>query len=166
LARSSTFYPTTLIEAYRQAVRGMYRATHGDTSLRNPTREEWEAFAAACSLRDMGTPLCALPTGDHCPRGLVCLGCVHAQPKKSAAPIFARMLASHERALRRARERGEPPGQLAARELEVARIRAAWQRAKDLATDVAEAIEASAAGPGDPSEVPCMSLEDSMSLSP
>jgi integrase len=159
-------YPTTLIESYRQAVRGMYRATHGDASLRNPTLEEWEAFAATCSLRDMGTHLCALPTGEHCPRGLVCLGCVHAQPKKSAAPIFAKMLASHERALQRARESGEPPGQIAARELEVARIRSAWQRAKDLATDVAEAIEAGVAGPGDPGEVPCVVLEDSMSTSP
>ena len=62
----------------------------------------------------MGTHLCALPTGEHCPRGLVCLGCNHAQPKKSAAPTFRRMLASHTRALTRAQEVGEPAGQLAA----------------------------------------------------
>jgi len=54
-------------------------------------------FAASCNLRDMGTHLCALPTGEHCPEGLICLGCAHAQPKKSAVPIFRRMLASHER---------------------------------------------------------------------
>ena len=76
-------------------------------------------------MRDMGTHLCALPTGEHCPRGLVCLGCAHAQPKKSATPVFRRMLASHERALAAAKLSGEPAGQLAARELEVARIRGA-----------------------------------------
>lgn len=32
-------------------------------------------------------------------RRLVCLGCGHAQPKKSAVPIFRRMLASHRRTL-------------------------------------------------------------------
>jgi len=53
----------------------------------------------ASTLRDMGTHVCALPAGEYCPKGLVCLGCVHAQPKKSAAPTFRRMLASHERAL-------------------------------------------------------------------
>lgn len=67
-----------------------------------------------CSMRDMGTHLCALPTGEHCPKGLVCLGCNHAQPKKSAAPTFRRMLASHTRALTRAHEIGEPAGQIAA----------------------------------------------------
>ena len=51
-----------------------------------PSTAEWAEFTANCSLRDMGTHLCALPTGEHCPRGLVCLGCSHAQPKKSAAP--------------------------------------------------------------------------------
>ena len=90
----------------------------------------------------MGTHLCALPTGEHCPRGLVCLGCLHAQPKKSAAPLFRRMLASHERELAAARGRSEPAGQLAARELEVVRIRGALIRAEELVGDVAAAIEA------------------------
>jgi len=97
-------------------------------------------------MRDMGTHLCTLPTGEHCPKGLVCLGCVHAQPKKSAVPIFRRMLASHERELAAAKGRGEPAGQIAARELEVARIKSALQRAEELTADVAAAIEA-AAGP-------------------
>jgi hypothetical protein len=44
----------------------------------------------------MGTHLCALPAGEHCSRGLVCLGCSSAQPKRSAPPIFQRMLASHD----------------------------------------------------------------------
>jgi integrase len=99
-------YPATLIDEYRKAVRATYSDFHGPDSLRAPTAEEWREFSAACNLRDMGTHLCALPTGDHCSRGLVCLGCSHAQPKRSAAPIFQRMLTSHERALGRAREAG------------------------------------------------------------
>ena len=57
-------------------------------------------------------------------------------------PTFRRMLASHTRALERAREHGEPAGQIAARELEVERIRSALQRAQELTSDVAEALEA------------------------
>ena len=135
-------YPQTLVEEYRKAVRGLYIAFHGEESRRNPTTEEWKAFSASCSMRDMGTHICALPTGEHCPKGLVCLGCTHAQPKKSAAPIFRRMLASHERELAAAKVRGEPLGQIAAREIEVARIRGALDRAEELTGDVAAAIEA------------------------
>ena len=124
----------------------MYRAVHGEESLRNPTAEEWAAFAASCSLRDMGTHVCALPTGEYCPKRLVCLGCVHAQPKKSAVPIFRRMLASHERTLASAKIRGEPAGQIAAREMEVARLRQALHRAEELTMDVAAAIEEMAEG--------------------
>lgn len=102
------------------------------------------AFTASCGLRDMGTHLCALPTGEHCARGLVCLGCGHAQPKKSAAPVFRAMLASHHRAMTAAREAGEPAGQIAARELEIGRIESALRRADELTADVAEAIEAAA----------------------
>ncbi len=134
-------YPTHLVDEYRKALHGVYRAVHGEESFRNPTTGEWAAFAASCSLRDMGTHVCALPTGEHCPKGLVCLGCVHAQPKKSATPIFRRMLASHERELNAARKRGEPAGQIAAREMEVARIRQALRRAEELTMDVAAAIE-------------------------
>jgi hypothetical protein len=135
-------YPQTLVEEYRKAARGLYIAFHGEESRRNPTTEEWKAFSASCSMRDMGTHICALPTGEHCPKGLVCLGCAHAQPKKSAAPIFRRMLASHERELAAAKLRGEPLGQIAAREIEVARIRGALDRAEELTGDVAAAIEA------------------------
>jgi len=135
-------YPATLIEEYRKAVRATYSDFHGPDSLRAPTAEEWREFSAACNLRDMGTHLCALPTGDHCSRGLVCLGCSHAQPKRSAAPIFGRMLTSHERALGRARSAGEPAGQLAARELEIQRISAALRRADELTDDAAAALEA------------------------
>jgi hypothetical protein len=95
-------------------------------------------------MRDMGIHLCALPTGEHCPKGLVCLGCNHAQPKKSAAPTFRRMLASHTRALARAHENGEAAGQIAARQLEVDRIRGALRRAEELSADVAAAIESAA----------------------
>lgn len=137
-------YPTTLVEEYRKAVRGSFLAVHGTDSLRNPDPEEWAELSASCEMRDMGTHLCALPTGDHCPRGLVCLGCGHAQPKQSAAPVFARMATSHKRELAKARKRGEPAGQLAARELEVERITSALRRARELQGDVAEAIEAQA----------------------
>jgi integrase len=118
-------YPTTLVEEYRKAVRGSFLTIHGPEALRNPSAEEWAELSAGCEMRDMGTHLCALPTGDHCPRGLVCLGCGHAQPKRSAAPVFARMATSHRRGLAKAKERGEPAGQIAARELEVERITSA-----------------------------------------
>jgi hypothetical protein len=137
-------YPEQLLDEYRKTVRGLYRAVHGEASLRNPSAAEWAAFEASCSLRDMGTHLCALPTGEYCPKGLVCLGCVHAQPKKSAVPIFRRMLASHERQLVAARDRREPAGQIASRELEVLRITSALRRAEELSDDVAAAIETAA----------------------
>jgi len=135
-------YPATLIEEYRKTVRATYLDFHGPQSDRAPDADEWRQFAETLELRDMGTHLCALPAREHCARGLVCLGCGSAQPKKSAAPLFGRMLASHEKALGRAREKGEPAGQLAARELEVQRISGALRRAGDLNDDVAAAIEA------------------------
>lgn len=49
-------------------------------------------------------------------------------------------------ALDKAREHGEPAGQIAARELEVERIRSAMQRAQELSDDAGEALEAAAAG--------------------
>jgi Phage integrase family len=134
-------YPTHLIEEYRKTVHSLYNAYYGEDGLKNPTAEEWAAFTASCNLRDMGTHLCALPTGEHCPKGLICLGCAHAQPKKSAIPIFRRMLASHERSLLAARGHSEPAGQIASREMEIVRIKGALQRAEDLNDDVAAAIE-------------------------
>ncbi len=134
-------YPSQLIEEYRKTVRSLYNAYYGEDGLKNPTAEEWAAFATSCNLRDMGTHLCALPTGEHCPKGLICLGCAHAQPKKSAVPIFRRMLASHERSLVAARGHSEPAGQIAAREMEIVRIKGALQRAEELRDDVAAAIE-------------------------
>lgn len=56
------------------------------------------------------------------------------------------MLSSHTRALDKAREHGEPAGQIASREIEVERIRSAMQRAKELSGDAAEVLEAAAAG--------------------
>jgi hypothetical protein len=137
-------YPTRLVEEYRKALRGAYCRFHGEDSLPNPTEEEWRAFEHSCSMRDMGTHLCALPTGEHCPKGLVCLGCTHAQPKRSAIPTFRAMLGSHQRALRRARNSNEPTGQIAGRELEITRIQGALRRAEELTEGVAAAIEASA----------------------
>jgi integrase len=137
-------YPSQLIEEYRKTMRGLYNAHYGEEGLKNPTAEEWAAFAANCNLRDMGTHLCALPTGEHCPKGLLCLGCTHAQPKKSAVPVFRRMLSSHQRSLNAAKGHNEPAGQIAARELELVRIQTALQRASELSDDVAAAIEAHA----------------------
>ena len=54
--------------------------------------------------------------------------------------------ARHARALDKARESGEPAGQIASRELEVERIRSAMLRAQELSGDAAEALEAAAAG--------------------
>ena len=54
------------------------------------------------------------------------------------------MIASHTRALTRAREAGEPAGQIAARELEIDRLRAALQRAEELNTEASAALEAAA----------------------
>lgn len=51
------------------------------------------------------------------------------------------MIASHARALAKARERVEPDGQLAARELELDRLRSALRRAEELDDDVAIALE-------------------------
>jgi hypothetical protein len=51
--------------------RDLHSDFHGPNSLRAPTMAEWREFAAACNVRDMGTHLSALPTGDHCSRGLV-----------------------------------------------------------------------------------------------
>jgi integrase len=137
-------YPNQLVEDYRAAMRGLYTDVYGQDASHTPTEEEWNAFTKGCSLRDMGTHICALPTGEHCPRGLVCLGCGHAQPKKSAAPTFRRMLASHTRALDKARQAGEPAGQIASRELEVERIRSALHRAEELSDNAAAALEAAA----------------------
>jgi integrase len=133
-------YPNTLVEEYRKTVHAGYLDFHGPDSDRAPNAAEWAAFSESLELRDMGTHLCALPAGEHCSRGLVCLGCNSAQPKRSAVPIFRKMLTSHENALARARER-EPAGQIAARELEVQRIAGALRRADALTDDVAAAIE-------------------------
>lgn len=135
-------YPATLVDEYRKTVRATYADFHGPDSLRAPNANEWQRFAHSLELRDMGTHLCALPAGEHCARGLVCLGCSSAQPKRSAAPTFRRMLTSHQNALDRARELAEPAGQLAARELEIERISGALRRAESLDDDVAAAIEA------------------------
>ena len=51
------------------------------------------------------------------------------------------MIASHTRALHKAKTDGGPAGQLAARELELDRIRSALRRAEELNNDVAEALE-------------------------
>jgi hypothetical protein len=51
------------------------------------------------------------------------------------------MIASHTRALTKARDRGEPGCQLAARQLELDRLRSALGRAEELDDEVAAALE-------------------------
>jgi hypothetical protein len=62
----------------RKAIRGGFLAAHGPEALRNPTAEEWQEYSRSCGMRDIGTHFCALPTGEHCSRSLVRLGCNHA----------------------------------------------------------------------------------------
>jgi hypothetical protein len=90
--------PGQLIEEYRKIVRSLDNAYYGEDGLKNPTAEEWGAFAASCNLRDMGTHICALPTGEHCPKGSICLGGAHAQPKTRAVSIFRRLPRAQPRA--------------------------------------------------------------------
>ena len=92
----------------------------------------------------MGTHLCAFPTGEHCPRGLVCLGCQHAQPKRAPPRPSAACSPATPRPRTRPRPPANPPGRLAARELEVERIRGALHRAEGASTDAAAALEAAA----------------------
>lgn len=137
-------YPDELVNEYRRAMRGMYLDVHGDQATRAPTADDWHQLAATHTLRDMGTHICVLPAGEHCPRGLVCLGCGNVQPKRGAIGTFQAMLASHTRALDDARRHHEPAGQIAARELEIERIRSIITRAQRLDTDAAQALEAEA----------------------
>ena len=51
------------------------------------------------------------------------------------------MLASHERSLVAALGHSEPAGQIAAREMEIVRIKGALHRAEELSDDVAAAID-------------------------
>jgi len=60
-----------LVEENRKTVRTLYNAHCGEDELKNPTAEEWGAFAASCNLRDMGTHLCPVPTGEDCPKELI-----------------------------------------------------------------------------------------------
>ena len=98
------------------AVRGAYQV-HGEDSVRNPSVEEWAAFTVGCRLRTWAPHLCRPASTARA----ACSGCSHAKPKKSAAPVFRCMLASHRRALAVALDGGEPAGQIAARELEIGR---------------------------------------------
>jgi hypothetical protein len=88
----------------------------------------------------MGTHLCALPTGEHCPKGLICLGCAHAQRKKCACRSLGACWPATSAAWA-LREVTKEAGQIAAREMEIVRIRGAMQRAEELSDDVAAAIE-------------------------
>jgi len=50
--------PSQLIEEYRKTVRSLYNAFYGEDGLKNPTAEEWAAFAANCKPARHGyTPM-------------------------------------------------------------------------------------------------------------
>jgi hypothetical protein len=70
-----------------------------------------------------------------------------AQPRPAqeerGADVSPHARQSHPR-LTRAHEIGEPAGQIAARQLEIDRIRSALRRAEELCSDVAAAIESAA----------------------
>src|SRR5438552_4647283 len=67
--------------------------------------------------------------------------CACAAEEKCGADLSAH--AGQPRSLVAARGHSEPAGQIAAREMEVIRIKGALQRAEDLSDDVAVAIEGS-----------------------
>ena len=77
-------------------MRGLYTDVYGPEQKRVPTAEEWAAFTASCSLRDMGYHVCALPTGWNTAPRAGSPGLQPRPPKKSAAATFRRMLASHK----------------------------------------------------------------------
>jgi hypothetical protein len=136
-------YPTTLVEEYRKAVRGSFLAVHGSEALANPSAEEWEALSASCEMRDME------PTSAPCRPAITARAASSArgnpaQPKQSAAPVFARMRPATAASSPKPANAASPAGQIAARELGVERISSALRRARELQGDVAEAIEAHA----------------------
>ena len=85
----------------------------------------------------MGTNLCALL------KHLVCLGCTHAQPKRSAIPTFRAMQAGHQPALKRARAAPNRPARSPPASSKSFASKA-LRRAEQLTQDVAAAIQASA----------------------
>jgi hypothetical protein len=95
-------------------------------------------------MRDMGTHLCALPTGSTA-RVDWCASCAGTR-NRSRAPrrSFGGYSSATAASLTAARESCEPAGQIAARELDVIRIESALRRAEELTEDVAGAIEAAA----------------------
>jgi hypothetical protein len=66
--------------------------------------------------------------------------CACAAEEKCGADLSAHA-GQHERSLVAARAHSEPAGQIAAREMEIIRIKGALQRAEELSDDVAAAIE-------------------------
>jgi hypothetical protein len=85
-------------------------------------------------------------TSARCPpestvRGLICLGCAHAQRKKCACRSLGGASWPPTSAAWALREVTKEAGQIALREMEIVRIRGAMQRAEELSDDVAAAIE-------------------------
>jgi integrase len=99
-------YPTTLVESYRRAMRGIYTDIHGADAVRAPTVEEWTQFSASCSMRDMGTHLCALPPLVTVMNASV--PAATARPAPRRLPVRSRRHAPHDAAKRLAVARMHP----------------------------------------------------------
>lgn len=116
---------------------------YGPDGARHPTSGEWAAFTASCSLRDMGTTSARCQPENTAPAGWSVSAA--GTPSRRGAPR-ARSGDAHQPHPRPgpARQTGEPAGQIAARKLEVERIRSAPRRASELTDDAAGVLEAAA----------------------
>ena len=134
-------YPSWLIEEYRKTFRGLYNTHYGEDGLKNPTTEEWAAFAANCNLREHGNTSLrpahrrTLPQWADLPR---LHSCTTREERRSDLQADARQQSPTKP---QHGTRTERAGQIASRELEIVRIKGAWQRAEELSDDVAAAIE-------------------------
>jgi hypothetical protein len=109
-------YPGQLIEEYRKTVRSLYHAYYGEGGLKSPTvQRNGLPSRQTANLRLVHCR--ALSEAIDLPWLCACAA------KKSAAPIFRRMLASHERSLVPARGHSEKAGQIAAREIKMSESR-------------------------------------------
>ena len=134
-------YPGALVDAYRRHVRGLYQIS---ARPRRPARADRRGVGGSrAELRPSrhGRASLRAPCGRALSKGLVCLGCAHAQPKKSAMPLFERMRASHARQLERAERAQGASGPARRPTTGAPRIESALRRTQELAIDVATAME-------------------------
>lgn len=95
----------------RKAIRGGFLAAHGPEAPRNPTAEEWREYSRSCGMRDMGTHLCALPTGATAPAASSAWAATTPSQRRASPRRFRQMLVGHRRERARALKHGERAGQ-------------------------------------------------------